>query len=384
MRAARPYFVDLDGDGNVDLVSVFETSEGPSGNYQRAPQKIRFYVQRGDGKGGFAADELSGEALLGDVLDYRFADFDGNGRPDVLARLRDGTYEVALQKPDGSFATAAKVDVSGCNLPRPGGLVTITQLADTDGDGKADLELHVVAADSSGATHADVSMRGTAAGLGAPACRVFPEKFGDAFGDEWYELRHAKRGDFDGDGKTDLVGFGRMRNFRYSLDIAGSPTNGKLNGDNHNNQSYAAVVGRFDSDDVDDAADLTDYAVRLYYGDRGTPFTRTETFEGLPGTAARLNTGHSAAGDFNGDGRTDFFFASQEIQPENGKRLAPTVCSTARGKHRRYQTKIPTSAKYLGFVAVVDIDADGRDEVVLRERTGEWGDPTTLLVLAKK
>jgi hypothetical protein len=359
-----PQLVDFDRDGLVDF--VFEA--------KMWGQKIGFFVKRGDGNGDFAAETAEGRVgFAGSVAAFQFADFDGDGRSDVLARLSDGRLQVAMRRSDGDWDAPTTIDASTCSLPRPGGLVTVRSLSDINGDGRADLQLHVVSADSSGASHADVTLLGTAQGLGAPMCHVFPEKFGDAFGTQWFELRHSRRGDFDADGKVDLVGYGGTRTFWAGLDIEGTPRSVQLDAHAKNNRAYGAVVGRFDDDGVDDAADLSDYGVQMYYGDPGTPFVRTASFDGLRADSARLNTGFSTSGDFNGDGRTDFLFFSQEIVRENGKRVSPIVCSTAQGKHARYEPAIPSAGDYVRLVGVADVDGDGRDELVLREQMAAQG-----------
>lgn len=357
------HVIDYDGDGHLDVVVIDDgkpdTRTDPTG-----PRTFELAFFRGDGHGSLAPAVVT-NLHAHQTESFRFGDFDGDGKKDLLYQGTRAGWQQVSRLADGTWGAPKAVHVdSACAWARGGsGYVTAVEIADFDGDKKDDVRMTLVTADSSGAEFGTVLVRGTTTGLGVPSCKTATGS--DAFGDAPHALRHTKTGDFDGDGKEDLVGYGQLRHMRYALDWGGTPALGALNSSNHNNMAYRAVVGRFDKDGVDDVADLTLWGVELYYGDPASPFARRASFDGLPNVAG-LNTGSMFAGDFNGDGRTDFVFFSPDQRIESGERLTPTVCSIANGNHRRYETKLPLLDVYAYLEAVGDFDEDGKTDLLIR------------------
>lgn len=358
----RPQVFDDDGDGHLDLVIVDRRGDALSSDPD-GERSFEVGVLRGDGKGSFALPTTS--TLRAHATDsFAFGDFDGDGRKDVAYQSAKHGWRQVLRRADGTWGTSVAVDIDAvCALTRHDGYVTSRRVKDVDGDGYDDLVVGLVSADATGAEVARVVARGSKKGLGKPTCTK--AAVAGAFQDDALSIRHTNTGDFDGDGKADIVGYGKMRNLRYVLDHEGAAKAGRINASNHNNMAYQAVVGRFDLDGLDDVADLTPYGVTLYYGDPSTPFRRAIGFPGLPETA-RTNTGDELSADVNGDGRPDFVFFSMDKVRENGGRLTPTVCSTANGEHRRYETRLPLADKYVELAAAGDFDEDGKDDLVFR------------------
>lgn len=108
---------DIDNDGHADLVEI----GGGIG-------AVKVVFLRGDGKGGFAAPQVSVIATLLGVYDAALADVDGDGKLDLLAL--DDRLNLLLGAGDGTFAAAG----SWKGSQRPGGLA----VADLNGDGKMD------------------------------------------------------------------------------------------------------------------------------------------------------------------------------------------------------------------------------------------------------
>ena len=114
---------DLDHDGDKDLLLA-------------GVGKPAVQVWRNDG-GRFATTDAAPPGLetLPGLRDLVCADFDGDGRTDLVAVDRGGRLRVLLQRPAGGFATVT--DMAGLYLERARTLAA----ADVDGDGNTDLLL---------------------------------------------------------------------------------------------------------------------------------------------------------------------------------------------------------------------------------------------------
>ncbi|HXH60138.1 MAG TPA: FG-GAP-like repeat-containing protein, partial [Fimbriimonadaceae bacterium] len=121
---AAPQFGDLDGDGVTDLVS---------GSYTGG-----LYFFKGTGKGAFSAGVplLPKDEYLGATLVPALADWDGDGRPDLVVGTQRG--EVILLKNLGQthFATPTSFTSEGKPIIAKEGGPTVF---DFDGDGVLDL-----------------------------------------------------------------------------------------------------------------------------------------------------------------------------------------------------------------------------------------------------
>lgn len=115
---------DINGDGHQDLVLGMN---GPVG----------FSLGRGDGT---FIDTIFLQAALspgGDFPGISVADFNGDGKPDIVASNFDGNVVFFAGNGDGTFATPIPMSNGGLNL-------TGQASADFDGDGKQDLLVGIV------------------------------------------------------------------------------------------------------------------------------------------------------------------------------------------------------------------------------------------------
>ncbi|MGC6487119.1 MAG: VCBS repeat-containing protein [Planctomycetota bacterium] len=131
-------WIDYDGDGDQDLIVTSGGTQRPAGDAE-----LRDRLYRNDGRERFTRDD----AALPDARDSsgcaRAADFDGDGDLDLLVagRLVPGAYPDAppsrlYRNDDGRF-----VDVTAELAPtlQQAGMVTDARFADFDGDGRLDL-----------------------------------------------------------------------------------------------------------------------------------------------------------------------------------------------------------------------------------------------------
>ncbi|HEV7265842.1 MAG TPA: VCBS repeat-containing protein [Falsiroseomonas sp.] len=186
--------VDVNGDGLVDIVGFGDA--GVYGSLQ-------------DGTGGFLAPQLLVAAFGVDAGNWtnqstvpRFmADIDGDGRTDIIGFSRTGVFG-SLQDVAGTFAVPQLLVASfGVNA---GGWESQERhprlVADLNGDGRIDIA-------GFGNSGVWASMQNGSGGFDAP--RLVVASFGvDAGGWMSQNMHPRSLADINGDGRTDIVGFG--------------------------------------------------------------------------------------------------------------------------------------------------------------------------------
>ena len=85
-------FLDIDGDGDQDIITGNTMLRGPAQPYR---------VYRNDGSGRFteATAEVLPAGTTGSGFDIEFADFDGDGRPDLFLASRGSADRLLLRVP---------------------------------------------------------------------------------------------------------------------------------------------------------------------------------------------------------------------------------------------------------------------------------------------
>jgi hypothetical protein len=111
---------DLDGDGDVDVVSLV-----------RYPDQSAAGILVNDGRGELSDEAASRVPLLDDVQDTECADLDGDGAPDLLVATWTGPDRVTLNDGRGFFGEATE-------LPGPETATRFVLSADLDGDQRGD------------------------------------------------------------------------------------------------------------------------------------------------------------------------------------------------------------------------------------------------------
>jgi hypothetical protein len=324
---------DLNGDGRPDLVAGI--AGGISGG------GLQYTVLLNDGSGRFTTKDF--EIGLGVPLGFDLADFNGDGRPDiVISDFASSFVRIFFNDGAGGFGLQSFKDVqlSASGQPRTSGGV---RAADLNRDGKADF---IAAAE--GGPHVLV---GDGAGNFTPLGPVTAGSF-----DAWIEV-----GDLNADGAPDLIFSGTATNNAHvavtlndGTGHFGTPVNSSLDG-----PFNFAGVGDFDGDGRADLAVMATVedpastpsnpilfnAVIILAGDGAGRFTQKSSTEAGRNGATRI-----AVADFNNDAKLDVAFGA----------LQTTVML---GDGAGGVAQVIKSDPAVGSPAAADLDGDSRPDL---------------------
>jgi hypothetical protein len=194
-------FFDANGDGRLDLYVT-------SGGYQLAPSSTllqdRVYINQGGGR--FARDSAALPVMLTSTAAVRAGDFNGDGRPDLFVggRLTPRNYPYPTRsyilRNDGQRFTDVTEEVAP-ELARPGGMITDAAWIDFDGDRHLDLVTAGEWMPVQFYRNDGKRLRDATKSTQLPPLRGW-----------WYGLA---AGDFDNDGRPDLVAGNLGLNYAY-------------------------------------------------------------------------------------------------------------------------------------------------------------------------
>ena len=195
-------FFDANADGLPDLYVA-------SGGYQLTESspllQDRLYVNRGGGR--FVRDSAALPTMRTSTSTVRVGDFNGDGRPDLFigGRLSPRRYPFParsyLLRNDGGRFTDVTAQLAP-ELIQPGGMVTDAVWADLDGDRRIDLVTVGEWMPIRFYRNEGRLLRDVTASTGLPSTRGW-----------WWSIA---AGDFDHDGRTDLVAGNLGLNYTYS------------------------------------------------------------------------------------------------------------------------------------------------------------------------
>ena len=288
---------DFNGDGKTDVVFFNRTFNYYGGNES---WYATVWLSNGDGNFTPQGAFTSPIAYSIDNMNFQAGDFNGDGKTDLIflqANTASGVKEVVwLSNGDGTFAlkenTPERTYYNNATASR-------FRLGDFNGDGKTDLLYFE-------STYADVWL---SKGDGTFEFLQFVPTGGyDVSANDYKYLT----GDFNGDGKTDVVHFVCdsyvkvwLSNGTGSFTIMSAFTPWSGYGINSNDYKYQA--GDFNGDGKTDLVHFVSGSYVNFWlanGD-GTFSLKPATYTPWSGYDISNNNYSYLAGDFNGDGKTD-------------------------------------------------------------------------------
>jgi len=318
-----PVVGDFDGDGRDDIAAFVRSSKTGSG-------KGDVYVALSTGSGFGPGKIWHGNFCIGDEIP-RAGDFDGDGKDDVACFVRNESDVYVALSTGSSFAAAVRWQDYFC-LPGEW-----PEVGDFDGDGRDDIVTFVKGTKSGSAAN-DVYVSVSNGTTFLPG-----KKWHDSF--SWgSEIPFT--GDFDGDGKDDIITFKRQAADVY---IALSDGNGFGSGQLWHKQFCLATeepgIGDFDGDGRDDIVCFSRQGggkvwVSISTGTKFNPArTRTSGFclgKEVPLTGDFRGEGSDGVINFvrderTGSGRADVYIANP-VRLDNADRLPiifASACNTA-------------------------------------------------------
>jgi len=283
--------------GKVDLMlDSFDAS---------LPAGFRHQVMLSSGT-AFGAAGSGPWSRYGNGSDVMAGDFNGDAKTDMLVYWPSGLPPTGYNY-DVGLSTGS--DFSGAGNWAPNSGATKRRLiGDFNGDGRDDLLLDYPDPSSPVGFRHGVLLSNGSTGFNAAGSGFWAQGYGD--GDD------VVVGDFNGDGRTDLLIYWQYTTYRYDVILSNgtdfvysanwAPTAGA---------STRRVIGDFNGDGRDDLMlDSPDASLPTGFRHQVLLSNGTSAFDAAGSGAWALGAGNAAdivAGDFSGDGKSDLLIYSQ-------------------------------------------------------------------------
>jgi flagellin-like hook-associated protein FlgL len=263
---------DFNGDGYLDIVS--------SAGAFAIGSNLDLLI--GSATGTFT----SGGVIAGGATSRQevfAADFNGDGRMDLLSTKSNSTIDIFLGNGNGTFASAANYSASAA--------ITSAGVADLNNDGFADVML----AHHATGTYEIFMSQGASGTLNAGQSTA-----------NGSSVQTVEAGDYDQDGVLDIVAINATTNIGTVLLGNGNGTFRVGSTFNNTGQSYNSSAGDFDGDGILDIASVNGTSTFVAFGNANGTFANSITVAG--GTAPSS----VQAADFNSDGRVDLMVTNYQ------------------------------------------------------------------------
>jgi hypothetical protein len=363
---------DLNGDGYPDIVLASECHATlPKGNCNGSGV-VSVLLGNGDGTFGSAVTYSSGGILARGVA---VGDVSGDGIPDLVVVNNVGTVGVLLGNGDGTFQPATTYGSGGYDA------VSVA-IGDLNGDGFQDLIVaNECPIDGSGSCDGEV---GVLLGSGDGTFQA-PVSYGSG----GYNADSVAVADVNGDGNPDLVvsnetGFNPadqgsvgvlLGNGDGTFQTATTYASGGLGsvsvaiGDLNGNGKLDLVVASLCLT-VGDCENQDDGVVGVLLGNGDGTFQAPVIYDsgGWPESTPYSEGLSVAIGDVNGDGNPDLVVANSCASGDDEKDCKIGVVAVLLGNgDGTFQNPLPFSsgASYGQALAVADVNADGRPDVIV-------------------
>jgi len=284
---------DFNGDGFVDFVAVYYSNGvGTS------------YVGLGDGAGAFTFFEnLPALGTGSEYVGFSVADFNEDGVPDLLASISSANpsgpailgFELLLGKGDGSFTAGTMYGATSANT-----LAIAPLVGDFNNDGLPDVIAYTSSQLGTNYIQSDFQFY---AGLGGGGFAA-PVDLGGG-------LLPSAVGDFNNDGKLDLIGPDLYRDAVVMLGNGNGTFQAPLvstyaNDTNYFGASSNGVIGDFNGDGILDLVGFDGVTAYISYGNGDGTFCNCNPVEVQLNPAGNGGSQLYSA-DLNGDGLPDLF-----------------------------------------------------------------------------